>query len=234
MVKRFEHGPTMRGYSPYDCVSAMQKAIRRSQVEQAVYWAMELFGSGHQTWMWNRLQEILSEDIGPADRYLPATINALRETSDSKRKKHKWGGMEATHAVILMATAEKNGIACFMSMVASEAYSQRFEIPDEAKDMHTRAGRQMGRGVNHFIEEGARKVQPDVRVFQVTGNGEASINDWLWSIGQDYQAQWHEAQNGEPRFDNPKGERDETWMPPADVKATTPKLFDEEEDQGAE
>jgi hypothetical protein len=217
----------MRGYSPYDCVSAMQKAIRRSQVEQAVYWAMELYGSGHQTWMWNRLQEILSEDIGPADRYLPATINALRETSDAKRKKHKWGGMEATHAVILMATAEKNGIACFMSMVASEDYHQRFEIPDEAKDMHTRAGRKMNRGVDHFIEEGALKVQPHVRVFQ---NDKDSVNDWLWEVGQDYQEQWHEAQNGKPRHSNPKGERDETWMPPADVKATTPTLFNEEDE----
>jgi replication-associated recombination protein RarA len=226
MAKRFEHGPTMRGYSPYDCVSAMQKAIRRSQPQQAVYWAMELYGSGHQTWMWNRLQEILSEDIGPADRYLPATIYALRETSDSKRKKHKWGGMEATHAVILMATAEKNGIACFMSMVASEDYHERFEIPDEAKDMHTRAGRKMGRGVDHFIEEGARKVQPETRVFQMNHD---TLGEWLIALGLDYQAQWHEAQNGEPRHSNPKGNRDETWMPPADVKRTTPKLFDEED-----
>src|SRR5690625_1039311 len=30
------------------------------------------------------------------------------------------------------------------------------EIPDEAKDMHTRAGRQMGRGIDHFFEEGAK------------------------------------------------------------------------------
>jgi hypothetical protein len=134
--------------------------------------------------------------------------------------------MEATHAVILMATAEKNGIACFMSMVASEDYHERLEIPDEAKDMHTRAGRKMGRGVDHFIEEGARKVQPDTRMFQ---QNHELMKDWLLALGDDYQAQWHEAQNGEPRFSNPKGNRDETWMPPADVKRTTPKLFDDED-----
>jgi hypothetical protein len=56
-----------------------------------------------------------------------------------------------------------------------------------------------------------------------------TLGEWLIALGLDYQAQWHEAQNGEPRHSNPKGNRDETWMPPADVKRTTPKLFDEED-----
>ena len=35
------------------------------------------------------------------------------------------------------------------------------EIPDYALDMHTRRGGKMGRGINHFYEEGS-KVSPDM------------------------------------------------------------------------
>jgi replication-associated recombination protein RarA len=225
MAKHFEHGPTRRGYSPYDVVSAMQKAVRRSQVQETVYWAMELYISGHAAWMWNRFEEMVSEDIGPADRYLPATIKALRQTSDEKRKKKKAGGMEAVHAAILLATAPKNGIACWMVMVATGNHHERFEIPDEAKDMHTRAGRQLNRGVDHFVEEGAKKIQPQNRWIEAGFEDEAN---WLHSIGADYLEQWHDEMNKQPHHENPKDhDRDETWVPPAQ-KADAATLFDDQ------
>jgi len=150
--------PTGRGYDAFEVVSALQKALRRSQVKEAVYWATEMYESGHQAWLWNRLQEILSEDIGPADRYLPATIQALRETSDDKRRKKGSGGMEAAHAVILMATAKKSRLAALMVIVASSDHHERLEIPDEALDRHTIKGKRMGRGLDHFLTEAAKTI----------------------------------------------------------------------------
>jgi len=44
--------------------------------------------------------------------------------------------------------------------VASD-HHERLEVPDEALDMHTRRGRQMGRGWEHFTAEGNRFVELD-------------------------------------------------------------------------
>lgn len=142
--------PTRRGYQVYEVVSALQKAIRRSQVEEAVYWALELHGSGHKAWCWSRLQTICSEDIGPAAPNLPAQIATLRAWSE---KAKEGGGMELTHAVILLATAPKSRIACWMVLRAVSNHHPRIEIPDEALDQHTRRGKQMGRGYEHFVQE---------------------------------------------------------------------------------
>lgn len=150
--------PTRRGYSPWEVVSALQKSCRRSQVREAVYWAVELWSSGHKAWCWNRLQTICTEDIGPADRELPNTIKTLRQWSE---KAKDGGGMELTHAVILLATAKKSRIACWMVLEATSDHHERFEIPDEALDQHTRRGKQLGRGAEHFVAEGQTTVDPD-------------------------------------------------------------------------
>jgi len=93
---------------------------------------VELYESGHPGWLWNRLQEIAVEDIGPADRDLPATIRTLREWSDTKRKAKKGGGMEAVQATILLATARKSRLAALMVIEALSDHADRLEIPDEA------------------------------------------------------------------------------------------------------
>jgi hypothetical protein len=151
---------TGRDYQPHEVVSALQKAIRRSQPEKAVYWAVELQKSGLDVWCWNRLKEILSEDIGPADRYLPATINALAETAAAEKKRNGGGGLQLVHAVILMATAPKTRLVAQAAIHASSDQHERLEIPDEALDKHTRRGLKMGRGIEHFLTEAALLVPP--------------------------------------------------------------------------
>jgi hypothetical protein len=152
--------PTRRGYSPHEAISAVQKAIRRSQVKEAVYWATELFESGYHNWLWSRLFTICSEDIGPADRYLPATLAALYDRAMTEKKKGA-GGMETVHAAILLATAPKSRIACWMVLEQVSDHADRIEIPDEALDQHTRAGRQMGRGYEHFVNEAQQLIDPE-------------------------------------------------------------------------
>jgi hypothetical protein len=208
-------------------VSAMQKAIRRSKVKESVYWAMELYISGYDAWMWARLQEICSEDIGPADRNLPATLQTLREWSNHKKKTKGAGGMEAVHAVILLATAPKSGIACWMVMEATGDNAERFEIPDEALDQHTRKGRQMGRGHEHFVEEGQVKVQPEDRALMCDF---ASVEAMLFDLEAEGLKAWKASMDGKPMYPkNAKGEKavaeGDSYLPPAakDVKPSGDK-----------
>jgi replication-associated recombination protein RarA len=149
--------PTRRGYQPHECVSAMQKAIRRSQVHEALYWSVELARSGYVNWMWKRVFEIMTEDIGPADRYLPATIHALHDFHQ-RDKNHGSATMFSCQAIILLATAKKSGLSCWSVLEHNSDHMPRLEIPDEALDQHTRKGRSMGRGIEHFADEGALKI----------------------------------------------------------------------------
>lgn len=155
---RPEPPPTGRGYSPWEAVSSLQKACRRSSPEEAVYWATELHQSGYAAWCWTRFRTICCEDIGPADRALPATIAALEDWA--KRSKDGGGGMELVTAAILLATAPKSRVSCWMLIREGTDHRERIEVRDEALDRHTRRGRKMGRSHEHFFDEAQKLIDP--------------------------------------------------------------------------
>src|SRR5438094_2200316 len=53
---------TIRGYNFGEVSSAMQKAIRRGDVQLAGYWALELWSSGFGNYVWKRLLTVSAED----------------------------------------------------------------------------------------------------------------------------------------------------------------------------
>jgi replication-associated recombination protein RarA len=67
------------GYYKDEVISALQKAIRRSDERRAVYWAtvLELEGKKMAVQMWNRMLVIANEDIGPADSSVIVKIKTL-------------------------------------------------------------------------------------------------------------------------------------------------------------
>ena len=68
---------TRKGYDFFEVISALQKAIRRCEEENAVYWALELYKSGFSKALWSRLLVITSEDVGLAEHGIEQSINAL-------------------------------------------------------------------------------------------------------------------------------------------------------------
>jgi replication-associated recombination protein RarA len=154
--------PTQNGYDTNEVVSALQKAVRRSNPDAAIYWAVELTRSGYGAWCWKRLRTIASEDIGPAAPGLAADIRALYENwkqeQKSEDKDNKAGVLYLIHACMALCLAPKNRAVDW----AAWAYDRmpRLEIPDEALDQHTMRGKRMGRGSEHFIEEASKLEQP--------------------------------------------------------------------------
>jgi hypothetical protein len=202
---------TRRGYAAYECVSAFQKSVRRSMVREAVYWGYELWKSSYDAWAWARIHEIVSEDIGPADRHLPATIEALERISKHKKKTKNAGGMEFVHAVILLASAPKSGIACYMVMKVDSDHHERLEIPDEALDQHTRRGRQLGRGWEHFRTEGNRFLELDV---QAQAQGYPDAEAYLKAL--DDEAREHANVRFEGSAEQKEALPQNPWQPRAD------------------
>ena len=151
--------PTVRGFSNPEVASALQKAIRRCQVEQAVFWAIELDRSGYAQYVWKRLLVITSEDVGPAEQHMPATIWSLYQTWKEMKSWNNSNSPERlpfVHAVILLARAKKSRMCDHAACGGYNTNEVMFQIPDEAFDLHTMKGRRMGRGLEHWYSEAAK------------------------------------------------------------------------------
>lgn len=140
---------TVRGFVLGECVSALQKAIRRCDEQSAVTWAVEMDQSGFGAMLWNRLLIIASEDIGLAEPTLPANLRALYDNwkdAKARRNAHMPERLFVMHAVMLLARAKKSRYVD-NAIWATYAVEQPLvaEIPEYALDGHTARGRALRR-----------------------------------------------------------------------------------------
>ena len=152
---------TKQGYDLYEVASAFQKAIRRGDEETAMFFAVELYNTGFDEYLWKRIRIITSEDIGLAEPALPASIYALYQNyvDQKKRKdaKHPSERLFLTHAVLLLCRAKKSRLVDWTNIAFWNEHDRtHMAIPDYAYDKHNRKGRIMGRGLDHFYDEGTR------------------------------------------------------------------------------
>lgn len=193
--------PTRRSYEPFHVVSALQKAIRRSDPDAALYWAAELCKSGYPDWAWRRLVVVATEDVGP----VPGLVADLQALIEMDRDARKHQGKRAdpagslflmAHAVIRLCQAPKSRIVDWAFMHHLSDNVERREIPDEALDVHTREGRARGRDWTHFLEESGRLVQPDDAA---RARGYASMNDELEHLSARYEESFEKRHRGRKR-----------------------------------
>lgn len=147
----------------FEAMSAMQKAIRRNEMETAYYFALKI-EEFNPLMLWNRLQVIVSEDIGNANPSLPSTFDTLRNWYYKEMDAGKSGVLQLAHIISLMATGPKSRDS---DNLASYVYNRVYyegdymPVPDYAFDKHTLKGKMMGRGREHFWTE-AVKLDQDV------------------------------------------------------------------------
>jgi replication-associated recombination protein RarA len=197
--------PTRRGYQPHEVVSALQKAVRRSKPEEAAYWAIELFASGYHNWLFKRLYEIAFEDTTLPR--VPGALADLAVIETRAMKQHpKAGGMEVVAAAVMLATAPKSNINSRLVMTLVSDNAERLEVPDEALDRHTRAGRGMGRGWDHFREEAGQLIEPDAAAGQI---GFSCMAEQLDAIEHKHDELFYDRINRKP------GMPDNKWAPRA-------------------
>jgi replication-associated recombination protein RarA len=162
---------TKHGYARDEVLSALQKSIRRSEIRDALFWALELNASGLGTQLWNRLRTIASEDIA-VESMACVQVATLHENYRNVCRDGR-NGQEIqflTHAVVLLATATKSRFIDHCKIVALDHFAQvdahttrEPAIPDYAIDKHTRRGRQWGRGSRHFHYTGALCINQSPR-----------------------------------------------------------------------
>ena len=151
---------TANDYELLEAVSSLQKCIRRGLEEEAMFWAAEI-ETKFADYLWVRLTVIVNEDIGLAEPAAIQLIEALRQQYQFLRKNSKSPSerLPLANAIIAMCRAKKTRLADDFQTVVSrrrDFKGWRLEIPDFALDKHTRRGKQLGRGVDHWREEGCK------------------------------------------------------------------------------
>lgn len=153
---------TEKGYPLFEVTSALQKSIRRGLYEDALFWAIEL-ETKFRAYLWQRLTIIAYEDVGPADPMVPMAIEQYRQSYEFLRTNAKRPAerLVLTNAILLLCMAKKTRLAddlCVVMYRRHEHEDLRLEVPDYALDKHTRRGRAMGRGNEHFLLEASKLV----------------------------------------------------------------------------
>jgi len=147
----------------WEAISALQKCIRRGMELEAAMWFFELEADGHFHWALNRLRVIGQEDVGLAD---PEAVIFADRAADRAAQWHKgkngaWQ-LAVANAILALCRASKSRLADHFQAVARGRLKTRprMKVPDFALDKHTRAGKRLGRGFEHFRVEGAKLDRP--------------------------------------------------------------------------
>lgn len=149
-----------------EVISTLQKEIRRGNSENAVMIAYEMLSTSPELEekLWQRLLVISVEDIGMGDPMAPVLINALNQQRLAFGRGEGDRQLFAIHAVRYLCASKKDRSSDEMLnwlKMLDERGEMRPVIPDYAVDMHTARGQKMGRGLKHFLEEGAQ-IRPEL------------------------------------------------------------------------
>lgn len=144
---------TPDGHPLDEAVSALQKSIRRGDELAAAYFAVEISKSYHKK-VWYRLEIIAHEDIGMADPQAAIYVGACKQQYFDARADERDNTMALINVAVYLARAKKSRMSDYIyNIILAEGF--RMDVPDYALDMHTKRGREMGRGLSYFLSEAA-------------------------------------------------------------------------------
>ncbi|RZU76025.1 hypothetical protein EV384_4621 [Micromonospora kangleipakensis] len=168
---------TLHDLAADEVISALQKAIRRGELEEAVLLAYEMYATSEELeeCLWQRLQVISVEDVGSGSFLEPVIVDTVYRMHARVPRGRGDRFLFAVHAIRALVACTKDRTSDELANWAAGVVQngQRLpRIPDHALDMHTRRGQEMGRDLLHFLETGAY-VNNEVR------DRDMRYRDWL-------------------------------------------------------
>jgi len=143
-------------------VSALQKSVRRGEEELAVRVAYEMYITSPQfeDKLWRRLCAISVEDVGFGDPHAPVLVDALNRMRREFPYQDGDRPLFFFMAIRYLCRCRKERSTDDLKNIVIREFERGVlpEIPDYAVDMHTRAGRAIGRDLRHFLEEASLVV----------------------------------------------------------------------------
>jgi len=157
-----------RGHNGYELLSALQKLIRRSMEQEALYVFYEMEAMGCYHIAKNRLMITVYEDCGLANPELLNSIPVHISTMDKWYKANNGAWRLVLGNIILMACRGKKTrladnfvSATAFEMVNGKTYDFNDPKYDFIFDKHTKKGKSMGRGVEHFFEHAITIIESE-------------------------------------------------------------------------
>lgn len=171
LIKKNPDAPQNYAYDPWQkcktksglaadlVISALQKEIRRNNVENAATLAYEMLITSEEMeeYLWFRLKTISVEDVGFANEKAAVLVGILDQMR-STFKQPGDRGLLAIHAVRYLAQSLKDRSSDEMyNWIMKEYKSGKLkpEIPEYAIDKHTLKGQEMGLGEENFYSVSA-------------------------------------------------------------------------------
>jgi replication-associated recombination protein RarA len=152
-------GQTKDGHLIPECSSAFQKSVRRGLVDDAIYFAMQIYDLGFGKYVWKRLKIMVSEDVGIANPNLPANVFALWKMWEEQQSNKNDRPGEAVpfliNAIMLVTMSQKSRVCSQVACICIHCDRKR-PVPDYALDQHTARGKKAKRGEAHFFYEGSQ------------------------------------------------------------------------------
>lgn len=159
-MKDWHTEKTPHGYYVDECLSALQKFIRRNHVEDACWIAYELYTTSQelQEVLWQRLLIISVEDIGLEDPMANTIVKSLYDTNKVFEEASPDRPMLFVQAIRYLCEAKKERGTCHLCSITKRRirHHDTIQLPDFVYDMHTTKGREMQRGYDHFLAEGSQ------------------------------------------------------------------------------
>lgn len=139
-VRRFDNGDSL-----YDTISALQKSIRGSSPDAALYWLARMIdGGADPKYIARRLVVMASEDIGNAD---PRALQVAMAASDAyHRLGSPEGDLNLAHAAVYLAMAPKSN-AVYTAWNAARAFvktDSTREVPLHLRNAPTQLSKDLG------------------------------------------------------------------------------------------
>lgn len=171
---------TAHGYDFYEVASALQKAIRRAEEDDALFWAAELYESGYQDYCWKRMIIMCSEDVGLGEPSCIVQVMACRQAYEFMKAWHDTGAMKLpfVQAVLVLVRSRKSRycdhvITVYWNKIKS-GIKRAFK--DYVFDMHTRKGKAMGRGLEFFYTDSCKIINANKL------SGEERLEEEAWKV----------------------------------------------------
>lgn len=176
---------TISGLDAYECMSALQKHIRRGEEDRACWFAFELAAS-LPALVISRLRIIGQEDVGLGDPIAVVFAEvALDNAERNLKSKHGAWKLGIANAVLALSRATKSRLADEFQAVVSKMPQP--PVPDYALDKHTTRGKALGRGAQHWVAEGCVLDSPSRSLTLLRDRSYAEEARKIWESGDDFE-----------------------------------------------
>jgi len=133
----------------HDLKSALQKSIRGSDVDAALYWFARMVEAGDFEALMRRMSIIAYEDIGLANPAIPGRVFLACETF--RQVGFPEGIIPLGLAIVEMTLSEKSNSAYSATLSAIKAVEtgKNFDVPDHLKDSSYKSAKKLKRGIGY-------------------------------------------------------------------------------------